>query len=208
MIATGAPPTGEPAWRALRGELHRFVGSRVAAAEIDDVVQDALIRIHRGLAGVRDHDRMTAWIYQVARNAIIDHARRRRPVVTIEADAAALADPAADAPTVAADDDAAFARLAHCVRPFVGLLPAAYREAVALVELDGLGQAEAAARLGVPLSTLKSRVQRGRVQLRGLLEACCAIELDARHHVVELTPRCPQAGCGAGARPRVAERSS
>jgi len=41
-----------------------------------------------------------------------------------------------------------------------------------------------------PVSTMKSRVQRGRAQLRELLEMCCAIDLDARGHVVEVTPRC------------------
>ena len=174
----------------LRGLAYRMLGSM---ADADDVVQEALVRIHRGVAGVRDHDRMSAWIYQVARSAIADHGRRRRPVA-MELDEDGVGDEVA---TLASEpDDAAFSALARCVRPFVGMLASPYREAIAMVELEGCSQVAAAARLGVPLSTLKSRVQRGRAQLRQLLETCCAIELDARSHVVDLVPR-PRPVCGA-----------
>lgn len=194
MLQAGVLRVTALPWRELRGELHRFVAPRVGRSDADDVVQEALVRIHRGVAGVRDHDRMSAWIYQVARNAIADHGRRKRPVVALELDEDGVGDEVA---TLASEpDDAAFTALARCVRPFVGMLASPYREAIAMVELEGCSQVEAAARLGVPLSTLKSRVQRGRAQLRQLLETCCAIELDARSHVVDLVPR-PRPVCGA-----------
>jgi RNA polymerase sigma-70 factor (ECF subfamily) len=58
-------------------------------------------------------------------------------------------------------------------------LPPNYRDAIALVELEGLTQRAAAERLGISLSGAKSRVQRGREKLRLLLEDCCRIQLDA-----------------------------
>lgn len=185
-------------WRELRGDLHRFVASRVPRSDADDVVQDALVRIHRGVAAVRDQERLTAWIYQVARSAIADHGRRRHPAIALDpelTEAVGELAPVVDAGD-AGDADTPFVALAHCIRPFVARLPPLYREAIAMVELEGCSQVTAAARLGIPLSTLKSRVQRGRAQLRGLLEACCAIELDARNHVVDLAPRtcCVRAG--------------
>ena len=215
----GATPTGPSLpWRELRTELHRFVAARVPREDADDVVQDALVRIHRGVAAVRDQQRLSAWIYQVARSAIADHLRRRRPVVALALDGevevpstnpGAAIDPALDSGESrassghgAADDDAAFAALACCVRPFVAMLSPRYREAIAMVELDGCSQVAAAARLGVALSTLKSRVQRGRAQLRELLEACCAIELDPRRHVVGCTPRRTPGSCALRARAR------
>jgi RNA polymerase sigma-70 factor, ECF subfamily len=200
MLQAGVLRVTELPWQELRGALHRFVAPRVGASDADDVVQDALVRIHRGVGQLRDHERMTAWIYQVARSAIADHGRRRRGEVALDPEAEVAAPPA-EPPAV---DGVAFARLARCVPPFVALLRSPYREAIALVELDGVSQVEAAARLGVPLSTLKSRVQRGRVQLRALLEQCCAIELDARCHVVDLVPR-PIPPCAA---PAAAERSA
>jgi RNA polymerase sigma-70 factor (ECF subfamily) len=181
-------------WRELRRELHRFVRARVPRGDAEDVVQDALVRIHRGAAAVRDQERITAWIYQVARSAIADHGRRKHQAGALDpglegAVAEAVAPLGADAGAPDRGHGAAFVALVRCIRPFVAMLASPYREAIALVELEGSSQAAAAARLGVPLSTLKSRVQRGRVQLRGLLEACCAIELDARHHVIDLVPR-------------------
>ena len=64
-----------------------------------------------------------------------------------------------------------------------------YRQAVILVDLEGLAQHEAAAQLGLLLSGMKSRVQRGRRQLKGMLEACCTIELDQRRGVLDYDVR-------------------
>lgn len=169
------------AWDALRGELHRFVARRLAGPDAEDVVQEALVRIHRGLPAVRDQGAIVGWLYQVTRNTLADHLRAARPSdeLTEDHDAGAPIDV----------DDAAFQRLAACVAPFVAMLPELYREAIELVELRGHPQVDAAAALGIPLSTMKSRVQRGRRELRELLEQCCAIAVDARGHVVDVTPR-------------------
>ena len=64
-----------------------------------------------------------------------------------------------------------------------------YRQAVILVDLEGLAQHEAAAQLGLSLSGMKSHVQRGRRQLKGMLEACCTIELDQRRGVLDYDVR-------------------
>jgi RNA polymerase sigma-70 factor (ECF subfamily) len=171
------------AWDAVRAELHRFVAKRVPASDADDVVQEALLRIHRGLPDLRAQGAVIGWLYQVTRNTLADHLRSARSSEELGDD---------DLVDVVETDDDAFQRLARCVAPFVAMLPDHYREAVEHVELRGMTQAAAAEQLGTPLSTMKSRVQRGRAQLRELLERCCAIELDARRHVTGLTPRC---GC-------------
>ena len=58
--------------------------------------------------------------------------------------------------------------LAECVRPMMNALPEKYRLPLLLSELDGLPQKEVAKRLGLSLSAAKSRVQRGREQLKHL----------------------------------------
>ena len=55
-----------------------------------------------------------------------------------------------------------------------------YREAITLVELAGHTQQAAAKQMGISLSGMKSRVQRGRKQLKQMLDECCLIELDRR----------------------------
>ena len=68
---------------------------------------------------------------------------------------------------------------------------------VTLVELDGLTVREAAEMVGTSVSGMKSRVQRGRTQLRQLFDDCCEIALDARGKVIDYTPRPRPCGtCG------------
>jgi RNA polymerase sigma-70 factor (ECF subfamily) len=79
--------------------------------------------------------------------------------------------------------------LAGCLRPMIERLFGEYRQAVILIDLEGLTQQEAAAQLGLSLSGMKSRIQRGRRQLKGMLEACCTIELDQRRGVADYDVR-------------------
>ncbi|HKX12599.1 MAG TPA: sigma factor-like helix-turn-helix DNA-binding protein, partial [bacterium] len=73
------------------------------------------------------------------------------------------------------------AELAACLHPMLEQLSPTYREALTLVELEGLTQKKAAERLGTTLSNMKSRVQRGRRQLRKILDECCLVQLDRRN---------------------------
>ena len=67
-------------------------------------------------------------------------------------------------------------------------LPAKYRKAIDLVEFQGLAQDDAAVRLGISLSGAKSRVQRARVKLKDMLQACCSFEFDGRGRIVDFQP--------------------
>ena len=89
--------------------------------------------------------------------------------------------------------------LAACLGPLIERLPPLHREALALTELEGLTQTSAAARLGLSSSGMKSRVQRGRAQLKELLGACCEIELDRRGGVRSYRPLRGPCDCGTGA---------
>lgn len=79
--------------------------------------------------------------------------------------------------------------LAGCLRPMIEQLSQDYRDAITLVEIEGLTQQAAAKHLGVSLSGMKSRVQRGRKQLKQMLDDCCVIELDRRKGVIEYRSR-------------------
>jgi RNA polymerase sigma-70 factor (ECF subfamily) len=183
----------EPApWRDVEQRLRPFVARRVPDADVEDVLQDVFVRMQRGLAGIRDDERLGAWLFQVARSAIAEHGRSRaRHPLAGDSELAER-----EAPPPSDDEDREAARsLSSCVAAFVARLPSPYREAVTLVELEGLTAREAAELAGVSVSGMKSRVQRGRAQLRGLFEECCAIALDARNKVVDYTPR-PRPRCG------------
>lgn len=174
-------------WRDVEARLRPFVARRVDAHDVDDVLQDVSLRMLRGLPALRDDERLTPWLYQIARNAVADHlrARQRHPLAHGE-----LGDEAADEP----DAPTAEHLLAACVAVFVARLPSPYREAVTLVELEGMTIKDAAAMVGISVSGMKSRVQRGRAQLREAMETCCQIGLDVRGRVVDVTPR-PASSC-------------
>lgn len=185
-------------WQDAAQRLRPFLARRVPTDDVDDVLQDVFLRIQRGLGALRDEERFTSWLFQVARSAIAEHGRTRarhgvEPAGRARGEIAD--DLAPDVPEVREPDDRDASRtLATCVSLFVARLHSPYREAVTLVELEGLTAREAAEMAGVSISGMKSRVQRGRVQLRQLLEECCEIALDARGKVTDFTPRprpCP-----------------
>ena len=65
----------EQMWLALYDRLHAFIARRVAPADVDDLVQEVFLRIHRRIDTLDESDRLDAWAYQITRNAIIDHYR-------------------------------------------------------------------------------------------------------------------------------------
>ena len=179
----------EEIWQQIHHGLRAFIAKRVAnEAEVDDIVQDVWIKMQRGLDGLKDQSRLISWIYQIARHAIIDHyrapGRRREMPAGLAADLDAHQ--SSSTRTTASEDSGQLrTELASCLRPMIERLSGEYRQAVILVDLEGLVQQEAAAQLGLSLSGMKSRVQRGRRQLKEMLEACCTIELDRRRGVAD-----------------------
>jgi RNA polymerase sigma-70 factor (ECF subfamily) len=82
------------------------------------------------------------------------------------------------------------------LREWLGSLAGEYREAVELAELHGLSSSQIADRLGLSISGAKSRVQRGRAQLRAILENCCHLDFDRQGNVVDYHRRGDCDRCG------------
>ena len=179
-------------WKDFAPPLRSFLARRVpAGVEPDDLLQDVFVRVVRHLGSLRGTDRPEAWLFQIARNALRDalRSRQRRDGRT----------DSLDADVVAADDvdvDAeAEAELAPCLTPMIARLEEPYRSAIEATSVRGLTQAAAAREAALSLSGMKSRVQRGREQLRQMLVRCCEIDLDARGGVSDFHLRSPDA-CG------------
>jgi RNA polymerase sigma-70 factor (ECF subfamily) len=181
-------------WQQVHDGLRAFIAKRVADdAEADDILQEVFLRMHRRIDGLKDPRRVVSWVYQITRHAIIDHYRaeeRREMPAGLATDMETIGT-ALTTPIVADSGDSSEHRseLAGCLRPMIEQLPKDYREAVMLVELEGLTQQAAATRIGLSLSGMKSRVQRGRQQLKRKLDDCCLIQLDQRHGVTAYTVR-------------------
>ena len=201
MLETDRAARTEDVWRRFSTRLGGFLRSRLPDQTVaDDVLQDVFIKVHAGIHTLRDDGRIQAWRYQIARNAIADHFRARSGVVSTDGIEAA--------PDVVVEEPAPEAEqtLAAALLEYIDELPAHYREAIRLTEIDGLTQVELAKRLGISLSGAKSRVQRGREKLKDLLLDCCHVEVDRHGNVTGYRERVCCDTCGphdaCGPKPR------
>ncbi len=194
-------PDTELLWRELRARLRAFIARRVDnPADVEDLLQEVFLRIHQHLSTVRDTGRLIPWIFQLTRNAITDYYRaasRRHeipghPLRDSEGDTGERESTS----SLHSDEHTSHQyELAPCLTPLIERLPEHYREAVLLVEMEGLPQRELSERFAVSLSGAKSRVQRGRDRLKDLLLRCCQVELDKRGNVMDYQPEAE--GCGS-----------
>ncbi len=167
-------------WKTFGDRLRRFVRKSIRHDhDSDDVLQEVFTKIHAGLGGVEDPDQVEAWVFQVARRAVVDHFRRRRP-------SELPADVAEERPAEPGMTD-----VASCLPPMMETLPVADQEALRLADVEGLPQKDLAARLGLTLPGAKSRVQRARRRLKKTLLECCDVELDRRGNALSWQPRRP-----------------
>jgi RNA polymerase sigma-70 factor, ECF subfamily len=182
--------TTEHVWEAFSAPLLQFILKRVHdEATAEDLLQDVFLRVHQQVETLKDARKLESWLYQIARNVIIDYYRSSRPTIPLEA--SDVLDLPADFP-----DDDIITELFPSVRAMVTSLPEHDRQALVLTEYQGLTQKELSERLGLSFSGAKSRVQRAREKLKQQLLACCHFELDQRGHIINYQPRCQC--CSAG----------
>ena len=183
-------------WAEVGASIELFVRRRINDPHhADDVVAEVMLRIHQNLGTLDDQERVTAWVFRITRNAIIDHYRRngrRREILAAEIEP--VAHPSA-ADAWLDDQEATLSELAACIRPLVDALPSDYRRALELTDFQGHTQADAARIEGISLSGMKSRVQRGRRQLTTLFKQCCDVTIDARGALVDFNVRADGCGC-------------
>jgi RNA polymerase sigma-70 factor (ECF subfamily) len=142
--------------------IYRF-GLRMCGNEEDarEVLQETLVAAFRHLTTFRGQAALSTWLFQIARSFCIKTRRHVRPSEALDEDTAA-AEPAPDVRTHARE-------IGAVVAAALGALSPEQREAVVLRDVEGLSAEEAAAVVGVEVGALKSRLHRGRIELRSLL---------------------------------------
>jgi RNA polymerase sigma-70 factor (ECF subfamily) len=153
------------------GRVRRFARAFApTTADADDLAQEALIKVYRNLRSFRYQAAFGTWLFAVVRNTMLDHARsaagraRAREVALGPEHADGAAEGVAPDDRLAAEEDRR--HLWSALRR-VGL---EFRTAVVLFDVEGRTYDEIAAVEGVAVGTVKSRLSRGRAQLRRLLE--------------------------------------
>jgi RNA polymerase sigma-70 factor (ECF subfamily) len=129
------------------------------AAEAEDVAQDAFLKLWTGAAAVRDAHALPAWLARAAANLALDRLRRRRPDLPGDL-------PETPDTSLSPDRNLDRAALSQAVAQAVAGLPERQRAALVLVHMEGFGNIEAAAMLGVSVEALESLLARARRSLK------------------------------------------
>jgi RNA polymerase sigma-70 factor (ECF subfamily) len=163
-----SPPV--PTWEDVARDHGRFlytVAYRLTGNDADaqDLVQEVLVRVQRGLATYRPGS-MEGWLSRITTNAFLDEVRRRRrrPTEPLpQGHHAVLAAPHDVESTLAATT------LPDEIQLALAALPDDFRVAVVLCDVVGLAYDEIADQLQIPVGTVRSRIHRGRSSLRRAL---------------------------------------
>ncbi|WP_444909672.1 RNA polymerase sigma factor SigZ [Microbulbifer sp. TRSA005] len=173
--------TIDSVWKEYRSALRAFLSSKVSSADaVDDLLQEILIKIHRNLHTVRDQKSIKSWLFQIANRTVIDFYRENGRLKEVELE---------DNLLLPEEDSETQRRLSACIEPFVNALPQESAALLKAIELEGQSQKSYATEHKIPYSTLKSRVQKGRSQLRKLFEDCCHFTHDSHGTVIDYVPK-------------------
>jgi RNA polymerase sigma factor (sigma-70 family) len=167
----GGTPWVPPTWDEVvreHGErvyrlAYRLSGNR---ADAEDLTQETFVRVFKSLADFRPGT-FEGWLHRITTNLFVDSVRRRQRVRVL----ALLDDADARLPSTLPGPEQAYERthLDPDIEHALDALPAGFRAAVVLRDLEDLSYEEIAATLGVTVGTVRSRIHRGRVLLRAAL---------------------------------------
>jgi RNA polymerase sigma-70 factor (ECF subfamily) len=150
----------------------RLSGSRATA---DDLLQETLVKIARGLPGFEGRSSVKTWAFSIATRIATDHFRRPEQRARIlnmeEAEIPAASD-------LELDEQLVVDEMSACVRGVIDGLPADYRTAMVLHDLEGMTAAQVAEVAGCSLATAKIRIHRARRRLKVALEDECRFYRD------------------------------
>jgi RNA polymerase sigma-70 factor (ECF subfamily) len=168
-----------PAWedlvrrhtRRVYSLSYRFTSNR---QEAEDLSQEVFLRVYRTLASYRaTSGQFTTWLTSVTRNLLIDHYRRSRKdrmTASLDDENTNTQIEQKESNARRPDDLALAGELGSQVQTALQKLSPELREAVILRDLQGLDYREIKQVLGVPEGTVKSRINRGRIELARWLE--------------------------------------
>ena len=185
------------AWSAHEAELLRYLRHHVRpASEAEDLLHDLFLKALRQGERFCAVSNPRAWLFEVARNAAVDHARRTRSSAPLPEDLAATAgEPSVVFTALAAEAVepglAPVDLLSACLPRVLTELAAEDREALELCDIGGMSQKAFAELKGLSLPGAKSRVQRARQRLRAQLLRACQVQLDEHGKVCCFVPRPP-----------------
>ena len=166
--APWTPPSWDQVVRDHSARVYRLAYRLTGnVPDAEDLTQEVFVRVFRSLHSYTPGT-FEGWLHRITTNLFLDMARRRQRIRFEGLGEEAAGRLSGDEPTPAQAFDAR--HLDDDVQRAIAALAPEYRAAVVLCDIEGLSYEEVAATLGVKLGTVRSRIHRGRAQLRVALE--------------------------------------
>ena len=176
--AAGDDSAFEELVRRYQTRVFRLACRLTSDTDAPDVLQETFLQVYRHLPSFRGESQFGTWVYRIATNAALMHrrARARRPAESLDvflprfdANGKHAATPAELQVAACADERLDRRLLAEKARDVIAQLPDLYRDAFVLRDLEEMTTADVAEALGVDPATVRQRVHRARLMLRGYL---------------------------------------
>jgi RNA polymerase sigma-70 factor (ECF subfamily) len=140
------------------GYLARMTGRRDLA---EDLTQEVFLRLARSARSLRADTRLRGWLFTVAHNVLVSHARAAKVTAALASELAERPAPSGPTPF----EEVADSHTQHRVERALAQLPVGYREVVLLVAIEGLPAADAGVALGLSADAVRQRLARARAML-------------------------------------------
>lgn len=143
--------------------------------EAEDAVQETFLRVYTHLPRYDGRFKFTTWVYRIATNVCIDRLRKRKALTSLDADTQDWEDASKDlherlaSPGLTPEQALLQSETCNEVQRALGDLPAAYQTVIILKYIQELSLQEISDILHVPITTVKTRIHRGREALKELL---------------------------------------
>ncbi len=168
-------------WLDYKEGLRNYILKQVKDIDnANELTHEVLMKVYKSCCSDREIRNIKSWLYQIAYHTSVDYLRKQNKLTH-------------EIPERWEErEDDIYEEAAEWIKPLIQLLPEEYATPLRLSDLEGIPQAEVAEQLQLSLTATKSRIQRARKKLKGLIVECFDVETNEQGHLtgLEVKPSC------------------
>ncbi|MDD7886109.1 sigma-70 family RNA polymerase sigma factor [Flavivirga sp. 57AJ16] len=152
-------------WSNFNEDLYFFILKKVKNKDVtNDIFQNTFLKIHTNLSKLKNEEKVRAWIFQIARNEIVNYFNKESIYVE----------------NLSVNKEISLKKYQHicCFDKFINDLPEIYIQVIELIYIKGQKQKEVATELEISLENVKARIKRAKDILKKKFNKCCKYEFD------------------------------
>jgi RNA polymerase sigma-70 factor (ECF subfamily) len=152
-------------WDNFNEELYFFILKKVKNKDTtNDIFQNTFLKIHKNLSKLEKEEKARAWIFQIARNEIVNYFNEESIYIG----------------KLDINKENSLPEYQHicCFDKFINDLPEIYRQVIELIYIKGQKQKDSAKELEISLENVKARIKRAKDILKKKFSECCKYEFD------------------------------